>query len=190
MPTWLYHQDFAKFSLNRHYNETLTGFKWMANKAFDCINQGMRFIFAFEEAIGYMCGSTVLDKDGIRAALQMTQMAVFIYSHGGILCDLLRDTYLKYGYHVSCNSYFICHDPAAITSMFDKLRNFNGVPNEYPKFLEGDTPFPIVGVRDLTTGFDSLQPDQKALQCKPVRHCLDVLEELEPLAMYQEDPPL
>ncbi|PRD30047.1 UNVERIFIED_CONTAM: Glucose 1,6-bisphosphate synthase [Trichonephila clavipes] len=47
--------------------------------------------------------------------------------------------------------------------MFDKLRNFNGVPNEYPKFLEGDTPFPIVGVRDLTTGFDSLQPDQKAV---------------------------
>ncbi|GFY60974.1 phosphoglucomutase-2 [Trichonephila inaurata madagascariensis] len=145
------------------FYETLTGFKWMANKAFDCINQGMKFIFAFEEAIGYMCGSTVLDKDGIRAALQMTQMAAFIYSHGGILCDLLRDTYLKYGYHVSCNSYFICHDPAAITSMFDKLRNFNGVPNEYPKFLEGDTPFPIVGVRDLTTGFDSLQPDQKAI---------------------------
>ncbi|GFV53418.1 hypothetical protein TNCV_2205541 [Trichonephila clavipes] len=28
------------------------------------------------------------------------------------------------------------------------------------------------------------------LQLEPVRRCLDALEELEPLAMYQEDPPL
>ncbi|GFX07984.1 hypothetical protein TNCV_1236651 [Trichonephila clavipes] len=28
------------------------------------------------------------------------------------------------------------------------------------------------------------------LQIEPVRRCLDALEELEPLAMYQEDPPL
>lgn len=32
--------------------ETLTGFKWMASKAHDAINAGMKFIFAFEEAIG------------------------------------------------------------------------------------------------------------------------------------------
>ncbi|GFX88958.1 hypothetical protein TNCV_2852581 [Trichonephila clavipes] len=28
------------------------------------------------------------------------------------------------------------------------------------------------------------------LQLEPVRRCLDALEELESLAMYQEDPPL
>ncbi|GFT61091.1 hypothetical protein TNCV_4558251 [Trichonephila clavipes] len=28
------------------------------------------------------------------------------------------------------------------------------------------------------------------LKLEPVRRCLDALEELEPLAMYEEDPPL
>lgn len=32
--------------------ETLTGFKWMANKAYDAMAKGMKLIFAFEEAIG------------------------------------------------------------------------------------------------------------------------------------------
>ncbi|GIX95040.1 phosphoglucomutase-2 [Caerostris extrusa] len=145
------------------FYETLTGFKWMANKALDCMEQGMTFIFAFEEAIGYMCGSEVMDKDGIRAAMQITQMAAKAYSENKLLYDYLRESYLKYGYHVSCNSYFMCMDPNAILSMFNRLRNFNGVENEYPKFLDCDTPFNVVGVRDLTTGFDSFQPDQKAI---------------------------
>ncbi|GFS73625.1 phosphoglucomutase-2 [Nephila pilipes] len=145
------------------FYETLTGFKWMANKALDCMSNGKELVFAFEEAIGYMCKSTVLDKDGILAAMHMTQMAAFAYSEGKIIYDLLKETYLKYGYHVSCNSYFICNDPAAIKSMFHRLRNFNGVSNEYPKFLDGQSPFPVVGVRDLTTGFDSLQPNKKAI---------------------------
>ncbi|GFW03650.1 hypothetical protein TNCV_1585321, partial [Trichonephila clavipes] len=38
-------------------------------------------------------------------------------------------------------------------------------------------------VLTLSLGFSQLQ-------LKPVRRCLDALEELGPLAMYQEDPPL
>lgn len=32
--------------------ETLTGFKWMGNRAKDLIDQGNTVLFAFEEAIG------------------------------------------------------------------------------------------------------------------------------------------
>ena len=32
--------------------ETLTGFKWMGNKAVDLMKQGKTVLFAFEEAIG------------------------------------------------------------------------------------------------------------------------------------------
>lgn len=35
--------------------ETLTGFKWMANKGYEAMHKGMNFIFAFEEAIGNYC---------------------------------------------------------------------------------------------------------------------------------------
>ncbi|KAG8197321.1 hypothetical protein JTE90_013448 [Oedothorax gibbosus] len=144
------------------FYETLTGFKWMANKANDAMKNGMTFVFAFEEAIGYMCGSMVLDKDGIHALMQVTRMAARAYSEGKILHDLLKETYLTYGYHVSCNSYFICHDPAAIKTMFSRLRNFNDT-NEYPKLLDSETQYQVTGVRDLTTGYDSTQANEVAM---------------------------
>ena len=35
-----------------HQQETLTGFKWMANKATELMAKGKTVLFAFEEAIG------------------------------------------------------------------------------------------------------------------------------------------
>lgn len=45
-----------------NFIETLTGFKWMGNRADALISEGKKVVFAFEEAIGYMCGPEVLDK--------------------------------------------------------------------------------------------------------------------------------
>ena len=44
------------------FTETLTGFKHMGNKAHKVMVEGETVLFAFEEAIGFMCGSAVLDK--------------------------------------------------------------------------------------------------------------------------------
>ena len=47
------------------FEETLTGFKWMANRAYDLEQDlGKKVLLAYEEAIGFMCESQVLDKDG------------------------------------------------------------------------------------------------------------------------------
>lgn len=35
-----------------YYEETLTGFKWLGNRADQLIHEGKTFLFAFEEAIG------------------------------------------------------------------------------------------------------------------------------------------
>ncbi|KAJ8281327.1 hypothetical protein GJAV_G00066240 [Gymnothorax javanicus] len=118
-----------------HFEETLTGFKWMGNRAKQLLDQGKTVLFAFEEAIGYMCCPAVLDKDGLKAI------------------------YEEYGYHITKNSYFICHDQGTIRRLFDRLRNFDG-ENTYPKQCSG---FTVSGVRDLTTGYDSDQPDKKAV---------------------------
>lgn len=83
-------------------------------------------IFAFEEAIGFMCGSVVLDKDGISAAAHMATMALYLYHHGLTLNQQLSEIYQEYGYHVSCDSYFICNDPEKIKKIFERLRNYNG----------------------------------------------------------------
>ena len=46
---------------------TLTGFKWIWNDALDRIADGARFVFGYEEAIGYAVGPVTRDKDGIGA---------------------------------------------------------------------------------------------------------------------------
>ena len=46
------------------FTETLTGFKHMGNVSDRLRREGDTVIFAFEEAIGFMCGDAVLDKVG------------------------------------------------------------------------------------------------------------------------------
>lgn len=58
--------------------DTLTGFKWMGNRAHDLAKEGKRVIFSFEEAIGFMCGTKVLDKDGISAEAVVAEMGVYL----------------------------------------------------------------------------------------------------------------
>lgn len=58
----------------------MTGFKWMGNRADDLIKAGKRILLAFEEAIGFMCGTTVLDKDGVAAALRCAELTAYLNS--------------------------------------------------------------------------------------------------------------
>ena len=58
--------------------DTLTGFKWMGNRAHDLMQQNKTIIFSFEEAIGFMCGTNVLDKDGVSAEAVAAEMAIYL----------------------------------------------------------------------------------------------------------------
>uniref|UniRef100_G3MPT2 Phosphoglucomutase-2 n=1 Tax=Amblyomma maculatum TaxID=34609 RepID=G3MPT2_AMBMU len=139
--------------------ETLTGFKWMGNKTCQLLKEGKTVLLAFEEAIGYMCGTYVIDKDGVSAAMHAAQMAAYLETKNLTLTDQLGVLYDIYGYHVSNNSYYICHHQPTIKKMFERLRNFNG-KNTYPRNLG---PYTIKNIRDLTTGYDDTQPDKKAI---------------------------
>uniref|UniRef100_A0A673G5R3 Phosphoglucomutase 2 n=1 Tax=Sinocyclocheilus rhinocerous TaxID=307959 RepID=A0A673G5R3_9TELE len=142
-----------------HFEETLTGFKWMGNRARELMDQGKTVLFAFEEAIGYMCSPAVLDKDGVSAAAIAGEFVSYLASKNITLSHQLRSIYEEYGYHISKNSYFICRNQDTIKQMFECLRNYDG-ENSYPKECGG---FAITAVRDLTTGYDSNQPDNKAI---------------------------
>uniref|UniRef100_A0A7N6BEM4 Phosphoglucomutase 2 n=1 Tax=Anabas testudineus TaxID=64144 RepID=A0A7N6BEM4_ANATE len=143
-----------------HFEETLTGFKWMGNRASDLLDQGKTVLFAFEEAIGYMCSPSVLDKDGVSAAAIAGEMISYLATKNTSLSQQLSTIYEEYGYHISKNSYFICHDQEVIRSLFERLRNYTGQKDSYPKECGR---FSISAVRDLTTGYDSNQPDNKAI---------------------------
>ncbi|CAI9586136.1 unnamed protein product [Staurois parvus] len=145
-----------------HFEETLTGFKWMGNRAKELIDQGKTVLFAFEEAIGYMCCPFVLDKDGVSAAVIAAEMASYLATKNLTLSQQLNAIFKKYGYHISRNSYFLCYDQTTIKNLFDNLRNYDG-DSCYPKLCGK---FQVTGVRDLTTGFDNNQPDNKAVSLK------------------------
>lgn len=112
-----------------NWEETLTGFKWMGNRADELMKAGKTVLFAFEEAIGFMCGTTVLDKDGISAAMDALQLAVYLEKQKSNLSEHLKHIYNIYGFHFSLNSYYICYEQNVIKSIFDRLANFNGVNN-------------------------------------------------------------
>lgn len=73
--------------------ETLTGFKWMGSKTAELQVQDKHVLFAYEEAIGFMCGTAVLDKDGISAGIRVAEMAAFLSSNGMSLRDKLDDLF-------------------------------------------------------------------------------------------------
>lgn len=145
-----------------NFEETLTGFKWMGNKAVELMKAGKEVLFAYEEAIGFMCGSKVLDKDGISAGTRLAELTAYLETMGLTLSEKLQEIYVLYGHHISKNSYWICHEPETIKAIFERLRNYSGKTNTYPtSILDGK--YPIIRVRDLTTGYDNTKPENKAV---------------------------
>lgn len=45
------------------------GFKYIGNSALSLVEQGFEVPFGYEEAIGFMIGSEIRDKDGVAAAV-------------------------------------------------------------------------------------------------------------------------
>lgn len=128
--------------------ETLTGFKWMGNCSLLLVQQNKIPVFAFEEALGYMCDVRVPDKDGVSAAVQVASLASHLRSKGMSLGSQLQRLYAEYGYHVSHNSYYICHEPSTIQKIFRRIRNYEG-PGQYPRRVGSCG---VTRVTDFTAG--------------------------------------
>ncbi|CAO3664381.1 unnamed protein product [Umbelopsis vinacea] len=150
------------------FEETLTGFKWIGNRAQELEDKGYNAIFAFEEAIGFTVGKVVRDKDGVSALGFFAEWAVHLHNRGQTANDYLESLYKEYGYFVTDNSYFICHDPQTIKRIFVRMR-FGDHPEgsldgkcqyklNYPATIGGHK---VIGIRDLTIGYDSATPDHQ-----------------------------
>ncbi|MBS2030305.1 MAG: phospho-sugar mutase [Deltaproteobacteria bacterium] len=80
------------------YDETLTGFKWIANRAMEREkSEGARFVFGFEEALGYTVGTVARDKDGVGAALMVAELAAVAKSRGRTLIQELGEVQRRFG---------------------------------------------------------------------------------------------
>ena len=84
-----------------HFEETFTGFKFMAERVAAWEAAGSyQYIFAFEESYGYMMGDFVRDKDAVTASMMVAEMAAYYSLQGMTLLDALKALYEKYGWHM------------------------------------------------------------------------------------------
>lgn len=82
------------------FEETLTGFKWIANRALELQPEGFRFVMGYEEAIGYTVGELVRDKDGVGSALVAADMAQWCKARGKTLFGYLEEVQREHGLFV------------------------------------------------------------------------------------------
>lgn len=89
-------------ALGAEYDEVLTGFKWIANRALERKRaRGDRFVFGFEEALGYTVGELVRDKDGVSAAVLFAELAAVLRAKRTTVLAHLEGLYRRYGLFVS-----------------------------------------------------------------------------------------
>jgi phosphomannomutase len=81
------------------FEETFTGFKWIADAAMK--RSDKRLVFAYEQALGYLVADQPLDKDGISAALVMTEIAALAVHDGVTVQQRLDQIAAEYGHHVT-----------------------------------------------------------------------------------------
>ena len=105
--------------------ETLTGFKWIANEAMRIeAEEKRRFVFGYEEALGYCCGTVVRDKDGIGAGLVLAEMAAEYRAKGQTLIDALTEIRRRHGVYVAdSRSVSFSGEPQRIRDAMNRLRS-------------------------------------------------------------------
>lgn len=124
------------------YEETLTGFKWIARV------EGLRY--GYEEALGYCVDPDgVRDKDGITAALLLTELASRLKEEGRTLTDLLDDIAVEHGLHATDQLAVRVEDLSVIADALRRLRE------QPPTQLAG---LAITKAEDLTRGTEKLPP--------------------------------
>ncbi|MGW3100941.1 phospho-sugar mutase [Streptomyces sp. NPDC001100] len=124
------------------YEETLTGFKWIARV------EGLRY--GYEEALGYCVDPDgVRDKDGITAALLITELASELKEEDRDLLDLLDDLAVAHGLHATDQLSVRVED---VTVIADAMRRLREQP---PTELAG---LAVTKAEDLTEGTDKLPP--------------------------------
>ncbi|KAI9845404.1 MAG: Phosphoglucomutase-3 [Sclerophora amabilis] len=137
-----------------HFEETLTGFKWLGNKALELREQDYYVPFAFEEAIGYMFSDVVYDKDAIAAAaVFLTAASRWNLTENLSPWGKLQQLYEKYGFFENANTYLLSPQADVTTQVFTDIRKLG---NPYPMSLGSHK---IRRWRDLTEGFDSATSD-------------------------------
>jgi phosphoglucomutase len=130
--------------------ETLTGFKWIAERVrlyeTGALQPARQYVFGAEESYGYMPCTFVRDKDSVTSSAFIAEMAAVARSEGQSLYQRLDDLYRNFGYHQEGAKSITMpgHDGAEqIAALMTKLRT------KPPLQLAGQ---PVVTIGDVKSG--------------------------------------
>jgi phosphomannomutase len=138
-----------------HFEDTLTGFKWIGSRSSELSKSGYRHLFGYEEAIGFACGDTIFDKDGVSAMAVFSEMALAVYREGKSLQQHMQSLYDMYGEFVSYNGYYRMDDMGVVDKIMTRIRDNNNYGIDL-------SPYQVDYIRDLEgEGYDSSKPDKK-----------------------------
>jgi phosphomannomutase len=133
--------------LGAAYEETLTGFRWLCNRAMALEReQQASFLFGYEEALGYVVGPAVRDKDGVGAALVFADLAGWCRSQDLTVPDYLEQIQRRHGLYLSAQRSFRFSGPEGVTTIARVMQGFRERPPEGIAGLE------VVLVKDYQEG--------------------------------------
>lgn len=129
--------------------DTFTGFKFLAEKIKEFERIGShRYIFAYEESYGYLCGDFARDKDAVTASLLIAEMAAYYKTQNLTLYDAMQQMYQKYGYYCEQTISITMPGVAGLTRMKELMAELRQQP---PAEIGGEK---IKVLRDYLSGVE------------------------------------
>lgn len=87
-------------SFGLEVESTLTGFKFIGEKAQEIYQTSKEFVFGYEESYGYLIADFVRDKDSIQSLLLLSEAASYYKHFDKTLYDVLFELYEEFGYYI------------------------------------------------------------------------------------------
>jgi phosphomannomutase len=135
------------------WERTLTGFKWIVKAGLTLETRGEgRFVFGYEEALGYTIGATVRDKDGMSAAVIFTDLVADLADQGKTVLDRLGELWREHGLWVSAQVSVTRSGPDGANEMLAAVEHLAEEPPDEVGSL------PVASIVDYRSGAEGRPP--------------------------------
>lgn len=137
--------------------ETLTGFKNISGKVPYLHDHGLKYLFGYEESVGYAACEDIRDKDGISAGMLVAEAAAYYRKQCKTLFDVLGQIFEKYGY-------FAEDEPNIVLEGIEGGKRIERMM----KYFRENIPSEVAGIKvskviDYINGYEDI-PKQNALR--------------------------
>lgn len=111
--------------------KVLTGFRYIAEHIEWCERERLgTFIFGFEESYGFLAGTSVRDKDGVLAAMLVTEAAAYYKTQGKSISCVLREMDDMYGAYTERGKSFTVSGKDGMEKLASAMKQMHTFPEK------------------------------------------------------------